>query len=194
MTNSIYILLRQQSVVLMTLQKSQYITSISGIFSWLHHRHMKCLSNDFKLTETNVHFMFLLRDEVSFRPLLHNTCNYHVLLFLWFLLFSIFFGLEKGTHRRLLFGNPLPLSKNVTEMQLVLSLNIAFCICSICHFYKLFFLCFFKIEYCFFYIYHCIHWFLIHNFTNCGKAVNQRWPFFTEVKSVINRSPLSVFF
>ena len=52
-------------------------------------------------SESDLLYKFL---KISQQRLLHYTYNYHCLLFLWFLLFSIFFELKKGTHGRLLFG------------------------------------------------------------------------------------------
>ena len=54
-----------ESVAVMALQESQYITSLSKIFSWMHQGHVMRLSNDFYLIETIVPFVFLLRDKVE---------------------------------------------------------------------------------------------------------------------------------
>ena len=139
---------------------------------------MKRLSNYFKLTETIVPFSVFLRDEVELSTLRY-TCNYHLLFFLWFLLFSIFFGLEKGHTDvcylvTLCLGNFWHIFVKKCYWDAAGTLNTAFRSCSILPFLQTFLLGFFKTECCTFYIYQCIRRFLIHNFTNSGIADNQR--------------------
>ena len=142
---------------------------IIGIFSCLRHGHHGCFSNDFKLIEAIVSFMFFWEMRLGFPPLLHYTCNYNLLLVLWFLLFSIFFGLEKGTHTFFL-------SKNVIGKQLVLSLNAAFHTCSILSFLQSFCLVSSRLNIVPF-------TFIIVYIGFCGTADNQRWLFHVQFHS-----------
>ena len=116
-------------------------------------------------------FLFFWAMRLSFPPMLHYNYNYQLQLFLWFLLFSIFFGL----------------------------VNTVFLICCVLLFLQTFFsvstrLNILPLQWS------LQNRFLIHNFTNCSIANNQillfkiQFDSLTEVKFVTNGSPLSCFF
>ena len=152
---------------------------------------MKRLSNDLKLTDTIVSFKFFFLERWGWAFHLCHIILAIIILccFCGFCCFQFYLGLEKG-HKTVCYLDTLCLGnvwhifpKNVIEMESVQSLNTAFRIYSILEFFTNLLLGFFKTEYCFLYIYHCIDMFLIQNFTNFGIADNQRWFFKVQFQS-----------
>ena len=142
--------------------------------------------------------------KISQQRLLHYTYNYHCLLFLWFLLFSIFFELKKGTHGRLLFGtlcigNYLHIFVEKRYYDTVGTI-FKYCLYYLQRFaiFTNILLNFLETEHCSFYIDRCLAY-RGFSFTT-GKQLTIKDGFIklnlillTEVKLVTNRSPLSNF-